>query len=603
MITYDTVTDACPASSVDLAVVKTAPATVATDTNLTYTIAIGNNGPDSATNVTVTDTIPANTIFESATGPAGFALITPIAGNTGTVTATIASLPVGAAGNLTIVVHVLPAPSPPVGTVLSNTAGISSGSPDSNANNDSSTVTTTIVAASSDLEITATAPSSVAPGSNLTYTGVARNNGPSDASNIDASDTLPPGTTFVSATAPPGVTLTTPPVGGTGTVHSTASFFASGTSASGTITVRVNSDVAPGTIISNTSTISGSPVDPTPANNSSTANTSVVAPPVSQVVTVTATKPTAFEGGTHGELTFTRSGSTVATLTISDLISGTATQGTDYATLGTVTFPAGQSTVTKAVNAFADNVADESETVIVTIQASSGYTVGSPSNATVRIREPNGSPPFCAPAPVSTYSDRADAGVHARNVDCITWAGLALGFTDNTYRPNLQVSRAQMASFVARLVRKAGVSMPAHPADAFPGDDGQVHELDINQLFAVGVLDGTTGEQGSFYGVADPMRRDDMAKILFNAFRLITGSPLPAGPNAFTDDTNGGDPHGAGTNDEAAINALFQANVVFGTGDGQYNPTGSVSRAQFASFFVRLMQILVDEGFLHPPTA
>jgi hypothetical protein len=155
-----------------------------------------------------------------------------------------------------------------------------------------------------------------------------------------------------------------------------------------------------------------------------------------------------------------------------------------------------------------------------------------------------------------------------------------------------------MASFVARMVKKAGVSLPANPPDAFPGDDGDVHELAINQLAAVDVFDGTTGEQGNAWGVHNPMRRDDMAKILFNAFELITGSPMPAGPNAFTDDTNGGDPHGAGTDDEAAINALAQAGVVQGTGGSLYNPTGSVTRGQFASFFVRLMQILVDSGDL-----
>jgi hypothetical protein len=127
-----------------------------------------------------------------------------------------------------------------------------------------------------------------------------------------------------------------------------------------------------------------------------------------------------------------------------------------------------------------------------------------------------------------------------------------------------------------------------------------VHELAINQLAALGVLDGTTGEQGTSYGVSQPMRRDDMAKMLFNAHRVITGTALPAGPDAFTDDTNGGDPHAAGTDDEAAINALAQAGVVQGTGSSLYNPTGTVTRAQFASFFVRIMQILVTGGFIPP---
>ena len=215
-------------------------------------------------------------------------------------------------------------------------------------------------------------------------------------------------------------------------------------------------------------------------------------------------------------------------------------------------------------------------------------------NETSTIQDPTGTPPFCDVAPTSSYTDRAEANVHARNVDCITWYGIAVGFTDNTYRPALSVSRPQMASFLARLLTKAGVALPSSPPDAFTGDNGGVHELAINQIAAVGVLDGTTGEEGDTYGVAQPMRRDDMAKLLYNSYEVINGAPLPAGNDAFTDDTDGGDPHGSGTDDEDAINALAKAGVVKGTGGGLYNPIGSVTRGQFASFFTRLMQILVD---------
>jgi hypothetical protein len=75
---------------------------------------------------------------------------------------------------------------------------------------------------------------------------------------------------------------------------------------------------------------------------------------------------------------------------------------------------------------------------------------------------------------------------------------------------------------------------------------------------------------------------------------------LPAGPDAFTDDTNGGDPHGAGTDNEQAIDALANAGVVQGTGGGLYRPSGTVTRGQMASFFARFIQLLVDAGDLRP---
>lgn len=309
-------------------------------------------------------------------------------------------------------------------------------------------------------------------------------------------------------------------------------------------------------------------------------------------VTVQATTPDAVEGGAPGVFHFTRSGDTSQNLSIAYTLGGTATSGDDYDPPGIVTFPAGQATVDKQLVAKADSVADDGETVIVTLSGGAGYTVGSPSSATVTIHETPPAPDACANAPVSTYTDRNTDDVHKLSIDCITAYGFAEGFPDNTYRPTLNVSRAQMASFVARLLEAAGVTLPSNPPDAYPGDDGDVHELAINQLSAVGVFDDTTGQTGDTFNVSDPMRRDDMAQILVNAYKLVTGSDLPAGPNAFTDDE--------GNDNEAAINALANAGVVEGTGGGLYDPSGSVSRGQYSSFFARYIQLLVDAGALQP---
>src|SRR5260370_632429 len=49
----------------DLSITKTAPATVVAGNQLTYTITVTNNGPSNATNVIVTDTLPAGVNFLS----------------------------------------------------------------------------------------------------------------------------------------------------------------------------------------------------------------------------------------------------------------------------------------------------------------------------------------------------------------------------------------------------------------------------------------------------------------------------------------------------------------------------------------------------------
>jgi hypothetical protein len=312
-------------------------------------------------------------------------------------------------------------------------------------------------------------------------------------------------------------------------------------------------------------------------------------------VSVHANPDAAIEGGPDGALVFDRTGDTSQAITVGYAVGGTAVSGDDYAPLGSAFFPAGVSSVAVPVHALPDPGIDANETVIATVTPGDGYAVGTPDHATVTIREK----PACDNPPPSSYPDRETFGVHTTSIDCITAYGMAEGFPDGNYRSSIPVTRPQMASFVARLLVQVGIVLPTSPPDAFTGDDaGTPHELSINQLATLGIWDGTTGEQGSAYGVTQPMRRDDMAQLLVNAYRVIAGAPLPEGPDAFTDDTAGGNPHGAGTDNEAAINALANAGVVQGIGGGLYDPTGSVTRGQMASFLARYLQVLVDGGFL-----
>ena len=63
-------------------------------------------------------------------------------------------------------------------------------------------------------------PATVAPSSNIAYTIVVTNNGPATAMALVLTDAVPAGTTFVSASGA-GLTCSTPPAGGTGTVNCT----------------------------------------------------------------------------------------------------------------------------------------------------------------------------------------------------------------------------------------------------------------------------------------------------------------------------------------------------------------------------------------------
>jgi uncharacterized repeat protein (TIGR01451 family) len=244
--------------AVDLSIVKSdSPDAVTAGNNLTYTLAVSNAGPSDATSVEVTDTLPAGVSFVSASGT-GWSC----GASMGVVTCTRATLAPGAAPDITLIVAV----APDTRGTLSNTASVSSAETDTNAGNNSDTADTA-VNASADLAIVKTdSPDPVVEGANLTYTLAVMNNGPSSATNVSVTDTLPVGVTFVSA-------------GGTGwtcnqsmgTVTCTRATLAPG--AAPDITIVVMPPTAGS--ISNTASITATETDGVAANNSSTAMTTV----------------------------------------------------------------------------------------------------------------------------------------------------------------------------------------------------------------------------------------------------------------------------------------------------------------------------------------
>jgi uncharacterized repeat protein (TIGR01451 family) len=131
-------------------------------------------------------------------------------------------------------------------------------------------------AATADLSVTKTASSPAKVGSSLTSTITVHNAGPSDATGVTLTDTLPAGVTFVSATS------------GTGTCSQ-----ASGTVTCNIGSVALNASVVVTVVvtptaageITNTAHVTGSTSDPTTANGTATVTTAIVA----RVCTITGT--------------------------------------------------------------------------------------------------------------------------------------------------------------------------------------------------------------------------------------------------------------------------------------------------------------------------
>jgi uncharacterized repeat protein (TIGR01451 family) len=227
---------------------------------LTYTLTAQNAGPQEATGVTLTDTLPAGVTFESATPTQGTCSET-----SGTVTCSLGAL----ADEATTGVEIKVRRATP-GTIT-NQAEVSSSAHDSDTGNNSVSIETTVDPAA-DLSLTkADAQDPVLAGELVTYTLTAHNSGPQDATGVTVTDTLPGSMTFDSATPSQGSCSES-----AGTVTCALGTLAD--EANATITIRALTS-STGTV-TNEAAVSSELGDPNSGNNSASAETTVSATPV-----------------------------------------------------------------------------------------------------------------------------------------------------------------------------------------------------------------------------------------------------------------------------------------------------------------------------------
>ena len=261
------VTSTPPPPQADLGVNKSGPPSATPDSDVSYTITVTNGGPDPASDVTLSDTLPGTMTFVSFTQNSGPAMsCTP--GTTTTCTAT--TFPAGGTAVFTLVGHIPAGTSS--GASFTNTATVSSTTSDPNPVNDTSS--TLLIVRTADVSVTKTGPPAANAGTNVNYVITVTNGGPDAADGVSMSDNLPPGSTFVSLTQDTGfpTICATPGAGSGGTI--TCSFLSDMASAESAQFTLVTT-IGPGPTVNNTATVTSNSGDPNSANNSSTATTNV----------------------------------------------------------------------------------------------------------------------------------------------------------------------------------------------------------------------------------------------------------------------------------------------------------------------------------------
>ncbi|WP_052664096.1 S-layer homology domain-containing protein [Nitriliruptor alkaliphilus] len=189
---------------------------------------------------------------------------------------------------------------------------------------------------------------------------------------------------------------------------------------------------------------------------------------------------------------------------------------------------------------------------------------------------------------VSPFGDVA--GTHVPGVACVARWGVTQGVTATRFAPHTAVTREQVGSFLARSLDTAGGRLRPTVERAFADTRGSVHRDAVDRLADAGIV---TGVGGRFFDPRRPVRRDQMATMLVRAYEHLLRDELPAGPNPFRD--TGGNTH------ERNIIKAVRAGFTVGAEPGRYDPAGTVSRQQMATFVSRMLAAAVEDLGVRAP--
>lgn len=258
---------------VDMSSSKTAsigvpPAFVVAGESMTYTVTASNAGPSTATNVVISDTLPAGLAFVSGAGCSATGG-TPFVNQQ--VTCTLPSVTCGGSGNRTFTVNV--ASNVAEGTVVTNNiTGLAQDETEINSGNETSS-RNTLVRRRSNLAIAKTRTSPVGvcvPGESVSYQLVVTNIGPSDSSGATVTDNFPGSLGNCSWTCASSGNASCPGAG-VGNINASVDV-AAGVGNSVTFSVACDIDPSARGTVTNTAAVAkeaGTIDDPVPGNNSS----------------------------------------------------------------------------------------------------------------------------------------------------------------------------------------------------------------------------------------------------------------------------------------------------------------------------------------------
>jgi trimeric autotransporter adhesin len=182
----------------------------------------------------------------------------------------------------------------------------------------------------------------------------------------------------------------------------------------------------------------------------------------------------------------------------------------------------------------------------------------------------------------AAFTDVNENDVHAEAIQALVEAGYIKGFEDGTFKPYNNITRGQVAKIFARILKDGGMEVPAdlNAFEDVPVDHADQELVEAAALVKeAGVMTGSEGKLNP----AQNMTRQQMAKVIVETF----GLELPEGHVSEITDLDQADAYA-----REYIQILEAHGVTTVT---EFKPKSNVTRAQFASFIYRAMNVVAEE--------
>ena len=169
--------------------------------------------------------------------------------------------------------------------------------------------------------------------------------------------------------------------------------------------------------------------------------------------------------------------------------------------------------------------------------------------------------------------------------NCLAHYGITFGTSPRMFSPGQSVTRVQMALFLKRAARPAGIELPEASDQGFT--DLDFGSAAVNQLAELGIIEGTSSTTFDPHG---PVTRSKMALWLA---RFLSAAPTGPG-GADIDEVEPDDDHFTDLSSvdfktRTAVRKIYEMGVTSGTSAFTFSPAEEVTRGQMAVFISRML--------------